>query len=135
MKFVWITPTYRVNIESIFSLQEESKTENPDYIVWQNAYNEYLKTVQRELPPLEIDGELFDPTNESDADSSKIQKYAVELEKKINETISETIGDQPPKYICKYVIITHTGMKINVSQDKYELINNTIDELQNKKEK
>lgn len=131
MNFVWITPTYRVNIESIFSLQRDSKMENPDYLVWQNTYDEYVKTIQRELPPLEIDGEMFDPKDENEATEEKIEKYAVELKKKIDEAL----GPEPPEYVYKYVIITHTGMKVNVSQDKYELINSIIDKIQKEKEK
>lgn len=131
MNFVWITPTYRVNIESIFSLQRDSKMENPDYLVWQNTYDEYVKTIQRELPPLEIDGEMFDPKDENEATEEKIEKYAIELKKKIDEAL----GPEPPEYVYKYVIITHTGMKINVSQDKYELINSIIDKIQKEKEK
>lgn len=131
MNFIWITPTYRVNIESIFSLQRDSKMENPDYLVWQNTYDEYVKTIQRELPPLEIDGEMFDPKDENEATEEKIEKYAVELKKKIDETL----GPEPPEYVYKYVIITHTGMKVNVSQDKYELINSIIDKIQKEKEK
>lgn len=131
MNFVWITPTYRVNIESIFSLQRDSKMENPDYLVWQNTYDEYVKTIQRELPPLEIDGEMFDPKDENEATEEKIEKYATELKKKIDEAL----GPEPPEYVYKYVIITHTGMKINVSQDKYELINSIIDKIQKEKEK
>jgi len=131
MNFVWITPTYRVNIESIFSLQRDSKMENPDYLVWQNTYDEYVKTIQRELPPLEIDGEMFDPNDENEATEEKIEKYANEIKKKIDETL----GPEPPKYVYKYVIITHTGMKVNVSQDKYELINSIIDKIQKEKEK
>lgn len=131
MNFVWITPTYRVNVESIFSLQKESKMENPDYSVWQNTYNEYVETIQRELPPLEIDGEMFDPKDENKATKEKIEKYAAELKNKIDEAI----GPEPPEYIYKYVIITHTGMKINVSQDKYDLINAIIDKIQKEKEK
>lgn len=131
MNFVWITPTYRVNIESIFSLQRDSKMENPDYLVWQNTYDEYVKTIQRELPPLEIDGEMFDPKDENEATEEKIEKYAIELKKKIDEAL----GPEPPEYVYKYVIITHTGMKVNVSQDKYELINSIIDKIQKEKEK
>lgn len=131
MNFVWITPTYRVNIESIFSLQKESKMENPDYSAWQNTYDEYVETIQRELPPLEIDGEMFDPKNENEATKEKVEKYAAELKNKIDEEL----GPEPPEYIYKYVIITHTGMKINVSQDKYDLINSIIDKIQKEKEK
>lgn len=131
MNFVWITPTYRVNIESIFSLQRDSKMENPDYLVWQNTYDEYVKTIQRELPPLEIDGEMVDPKDENNVTEEKIEKYAIELKKKIDETL----GPEPPKYVYKYTIITHTGMKVNVSQDKYELINSIIDKIQKEKEK
>lgn len=131
MNFVWITPTYRVNIESIFSLQRDSKMENPDYLVWQNTYDEYVKTIQRELPPLEIDGEMVDPKDENNVTEEKIEKYAIELKKKIDETL----GPEPPKYVYKYAIITHTGMKVNVSQDKYELINSIIDKIQKEKEK
>ena len=61
----------------------------------------------------------------------KIEKYAAELKNKIDEAI----GPEPPEYIYKYVIITHTGMKINVSQDKYDLINSIIDKIQKEKEK
>ena len=75
MKFVWITPTYRVNIESIFSLQQESPIENPDYITWNNTYNEYLDTLQKELPPLEIDGEMIDPKNDQNIDEEKTNRY------------------------------------------------------------
>ena len=131
MNFVWITPTYRVNVESIFSLQKESKMENPDYSVWQNTYDEYVETIKRELPPLEIDGEMFDPKNENEATKEKVEKYAAELKNKIDEEL----GPEPPEYIYKYVIITHTGMKINVSQDKYDLINSIIDKIQKEKEK
>ena len=105
--------------------------ENPDYLVWQNTYDEYVKTIQRELPPLEIDGEMFDPKDENEATEEKIEKYAIELKKKIDEAL----GPEPPEYVYKYVIITHTGMKVNVSQDKYELINSIIDKIQKEKEK
>ena len=105
--------------------------ENPDYPVWQNTYDEYVETIQRELPPLEIDGEMFDPKNENEATKEKVEKYAIELKNKIDEEL----GPEPPEYIYKYVIITHTGMKINVSQDKYDLINSIIDKIQKEKEK
>lgn len=129
MKFVWITPTYRVNIESIFSLQQESPIENPDYITWNNTYNEYLDTLQKELPPLEIDGEMIDPKNDQNIDEEKTNRYIQELRQKIEESL----GNKPPEFIYKFAIITHTGMKIYVSEDKYKLINSEIDKSQNKK--
>ena len=129
MKFVWITPTYRVNIESIFSLQQESPIENPDYITWNNTYNEYLDTLQKELPPLEIDGEMIDPKNDQNIDEEKTNRYIQELRQKIEESL----GNEPPEFICKFAKITHTGMKIYVSEDKYKLINSEIDKSQNEK--
>ena len=129
MKFVWITPTYRVNIESIFSLQQESPIENPDYITWNNTYNEYLDTLQKELPPLEIDGEMIDPKNDQNIDEEKTNRYIQELRQKIEESL----GNEPPEFICNFAIITHTGMKIYVSEDKYKLINSEIDKSQNEK--
>lgn len=129
MNFIWITPTYRVNVSSIFSLQRESKVENPEYIVWKTNYDEYMKTIQRELPPMEVDGELFDPKDEETVSEEKLDKYAQILKEKL----VESLGKEPPEFIYKYAIVTHTGMKIYVSEDKYEKINKIIDDIQKEK--
>ena len=94
-----------------------------------NTYNEYLDTLQKELPPLEIDGEMIDPKNDQNIDEEKTNRYIQELRQKIEESL----GNEPPEFICKFAIITHTGMKIYVSEDKYKLINSEIDKSQNEK--
>ncbi len=128
MNFVWITPTYRVNIESIFSLQCESEIENPDYDKWQDNYDEYLTTIEKELPPLEIDGNSID-IKEDGISQETIDKYIETLQEKIKASL----GPIPPQFICKYAIVTHTGLKIYVSEDKYNQINEIIDNMQKEK--
>ena len=122
MKFVWITENYRVNIDSIFSL-ENRKIESSEFKRWTAEYNDIVKEYQETLSPLiDEDDNIIELNNESSQED--IEKYSKLLMKKI----IERIGNPPEEFIESCTLILQTGLKVNITKDKYDAINKIIDE-------
>ena len=121
MKFIWLTKNYRINIESIFSLEKQYIV-NPLLKEWVDKYSQLLESYKKNLPPLPDDnGQFHQLTNESNEEDIKLYS---EL---ISEAIYDKIGEKPDEYVIKYVVILSTGIKINIPEDKYNEINKIID--------
>jgi hypothetical protein len=121
MNFVWITENYRVNIESIFSLEHQIN-ESDEYINWKNNYQnlteEYKKTFK---PIIDDDGNIV--TIDNNSSKEEIYNYS----KLIIKEVLKIIGNPPERYSEIYVVILQTGLKIIISKDKFEEINKIID--------
>ena len=124
MRFVWINENYRVNIESIFSL-ERRYVLNEDFKIWAQQYEQLIEEYKTNLPPIkDEEGIVHKVSNNSSQED--IQLYS----KLIKDEIYDKIGEQPNEYNYTYCIILSTGVKVNISQDKYEEINKIIDSKQ-----
>ena len=121
--FVWITNDYRVNISSIFSLQKIECTNNEQINNWSKKYNDFI-SVPENFVELEVDDDVYwSPVSGTHVPDEYIETYA----KKFNDYVESQIGPKPQN-TYKYVIITNTGVKINISKNKFDEINKIIDE-------
>lgn len=123
-KFIWITSTYRINIDSIFSLQEVNMGINPLWEEWNENYNEISDKIwPNDIKEIKIDSEIYNINDiiEDDETYDKIKEI-------IHQKIIEKIGEEPQKYIYEYHCITTTGINVILSKEKYNLINEYIDE-------
>ena len=122
MKFIKLTNNYRINIESIFSL-EHQYLKNKEYDEWKSNYDNLLDAYQKSLIPLKKEnGELLKISENSSEED--IKEYA----QLIAEEIYDKIGEEPEKYKDNYQIILSTGLKISISKDKFDAINNALNE-------
>ena len=128
MNFVWITENYRVNIESIFSM-EHRVFNNPRYGEWKNNYEKLLNSYETSMIPLKKEDGTFLEINKF-SPPEDIKLYA-EL---ITNEIFDKIGPTPDEYTDSYIIILSTGLKIEIVKDKFEAINKMIDKYQEKRE-
>lgn len=121
--FVWINNDYRVNISSIFSLQRIESTDNEQLNNWSKKYNEFI-SVPENFIELEVDnGVYWSPINGAKMPDEYVEIYA----EKFNDYVESQIGPRPQN-TYKYVIITNTGVKVNISKNKFDEINKIIDE-------
>lgn len=112
-KFVWITDDYRVNVDSIFSLQRIKKDETDDHAIWQDKHDIMIANIEDEYKDI-----LTDETKSEKEKTDQIVK-----------DICEDLGPEPEKWEYEYVVITQTGLKITITKDKYDLLNHTIDDI------
>ena len=126
MKFVDITENYKVNIESIFSL-ERRLLPNKEAC---DAYDDNLQRIADEVaaspPDLMCNGEMYNPAFDPDAKTNPL--YDVYAEQ-LKEWMMDRIGEQPPLYIYENYAILSTGLKVQLSDSKYEAIINAIENM------
>lgn len=128
MNFVWLTDNYRVNIESIFSL-EHQYIKNPKYNEWKLKYENLLNSYKSQLIPLKKDdGEFLKLTSNSTKED--IELYA----QLIADEIYDKIGETPDEYNDYYQIILSTGLKIGITKDKFDIINKIIDKIEKRED-
>lgn len=113
IRFVWLNDSYRVNIDSIFSLQRIKRDESDEHARWQEAYDIITGNIQDEFHDV-----LEDPTK---TDQQKIDEVTLEIKK--------LVGPEPDKWDYEYIVITQTGLKISITKDKYDLLNKIIDDI------
>jgi len=120
--FVWITPNYRVNIDSIFSLQKINN-EN-DIIKWNNLYDQIISNPDN-YPDLPIgDNKTWNPVSNVKVSDEEVEKYAEAFE----IWIRQQIGPKPTlTNTC--TIILSTGVKVTINEEKYNEINKIIDKI------
>lgn len=126
MKFVEITENYRVNVESIFSLERR-------IVPNQDACNEYdtrLQEVTEEAasnpPQLMCNGELYSPIYDPNAKTNpQYEEYA----KQLKTWMIERIGEQPPLYVYENYVVLATGLKVQLSDSKYEAILKAVESM------
>ena len=78
-------------------------------------------------------GEILDCEQDVDDEKTYIDRdeFEDDLRDKLSwDEIYDKIGEQPDEYNYTYCIILSTGVKVNISQDKYEEINKIIDSKQ-----
>jgi len=122
MKFVWITENYRVNVDSIFSL-EKRVVKSSEWSNWKTQYNDIVNEYQQSFAPLiDEDNNIIELNNASSQED--IEKYS----KLLMNKIIERIGNPPEEYVETCILILQTGLKINITKDKFEAINKIIDE-------
>jgi len=130
-KFVELAPDYIVNIDCIFSMQKVQKSNIDACNVWDFNYKQHKKIYMENLPDIEIDGKVY----KASEDDEKLTEYA----KAINKKILNEVGNPPESFINECTIITCTGVKIIVNEEKYDAIldyinsNNFIKERLDKK--
>lgn len=119
MHFVWLTDNYRVNLESIFSMEKKYVSDYTNIDNWNSAYDNWFNDII-ENGIHEDDGinKDFDKENISDDDYKFIIDY-----------IKTIIGECPDPYIIEYCIILSTGVKLNIAEDKFLKIQEAIDKL------
>lgn len=114
--FVWLTDNYCVNISSIFSLEKQLRI-NDEFKKWVNDYDKLLNEYKTLMPPLTDDnGIIHELTNESTQED--IYLYS-EL---IKDKIYDKIGEEPDEYEYKYIVILSTGVKVSITEDKFDII-------------
>jgi len=122
MKFIWITENYRVNIDSIFSL-EKRVVKSSEWSNWKTQYNNIVNEYQQSFAPLiDEDNNIIELNHNSNQED--IEKYS----KLLMNKIIERIGNPPEEYTETYILILQTGLKVNITKDKFEAINKIIDE-------
>ena len=117
MKFVWLTDNYRVNLESIFSLEQKYIDNSESVIAWKNSYNDWQTEIYTYgIHNDNIDLDITDIDNISDDNKLIIDNY-----------IKGMLGECPNIYKTEYYIILSTGVKLQIAQDKFFKINEAID--------
>lgn len=117
-KFVELVPDYIVNIDCIFSMQKVRKSNENAYGVWECNYQQHKKIYMENLPDVEIDGKVY----KASEDDEQLNEYA----KAVNQKILNEVGNPPPSVINECTIITCTGVKIIINEEKYDAILNYI---------
>lgn len=119
MKFVNISDDYKVNLDAIFSIERRIIPNREEC----ENYNAKLEQISEEItanPPwLECNGETYNPVHDTNAKENPLYEiYSQELKK----YLYSQIGEQPPLYKYEYYIIMSTGVKLQISQTKYDAI-------------
>ena len=115
MKFIWLTENYRVNIDSIFSL-ERKYIENIEAVkAWYDSYQTWKDDI--------IVHGIHTDTIDIDIDDIDNNHQI------IDSYIKNMIGECPLGYTIEYYIILSTGVKVNISEDKFNVINEAIDSI------
>lgn len=116
-KFIWITPNYRVNIDSIFSMERrESDKPSQEYKEWLNKYEEFLTGINNDNSKFLEYIKGYDNVNHLSTEDI-IKEYAI-----LN------IGN-PPELEYTYWLILCTGITVKLGKDKFEAINRIIDNI------
>ena len=122
MKIIKINDNLKINIEQIYSL-EYSDNRN-DIIQWKNKYDQQLDKFTKDPITLQIsDNKIFKPDFSKENNKEDLKLYSIAL----NNHILSIIG-KSPELVKKYSIILSTGLKVNVSKEIYD----KIDEVFNK---
>ena len=104
----------------ILDITNHCFTEVDDYVI---KYNEFI-SVPENFIELEIDnGVYWSPITGEKMPDEYVEIYA----EKFNDYVESQIGPRPQNSY-KYVIITNTGVKVNISKNKFDEINKIIDE-------
>ena len=120
MKIVVINNNIKINLEQIYAL--ERLTNEAEIKEWENSYNGLLSDFSEDPPYLPIDEEnIYKPEIGKSADSDTLKKYTDAL----NQHIIHIIGERP-QLKEEFRVILSTGLKINVSQDIYNKIDETL---------
>lgn len=121
MKFYWVTDNYRVNLESIFSLEKKYVDNSSAIKDWENAFQYWIDEIKEKgLHTMDYDIEILDDSNINQEDANIIYQYII-----------SNIGEKPKEYEIEYYIILSTGIKVQLSEDKYQKINELIDQKEN----
>ena len=121
MKFYWVTDNYRVNLESIFSLEKKYVDNSSAIKDWENAFQYWIDEIKEKgLHTMDYDIEILDDSNINQEDANIIYQYII-----------SNIGEKPKEYEIEYYIILSTGIKVQLSEDKYQKINELIDQKGN----
>lgn len=114
-KFFWLTDTYRVNIGLIFSLEDKQRDNSIEYDRWYDEYENILDDIKQDENLItEIIKDVQDEPQSI-------------IEETIKQYIFSKIGQEPDKIKHQYYVILENGMKIEISEYKYQLINDIID--------
>ena len=116
--FIELSPGYIVNIDSIFSLQDHEVKDERSASEWQRNYDELRAWYLKELPEIEYEGETLTASDNKEA----LEKYA----KGVHSQIISQIGNPEDSITHEYIIILLTGVKLLITKEKFELINNYI---------
>lgn len=123
MKIVKINDNLKVNIELIYSL--ERNTNQYEINEWLKLRNDLVKSYMDNPPPVMIEQDRWiRPEEGMEISESDLKKYTEGLE----EYIIEALGNKP-QLIESYAIILATGLKVNISKDIYEKIDEYLNNL------
>lgn len=121
MKILKINDNLKINIEQIYSLERTSNQK--DINEWNNLYKDYIDLYSKDPITLQIsEDKIFTPIFGEENDPEDLKLYAAAL----NEHIIDIIGVKP-NYIEHYYILLITGLKINISKDIYDIIDNYLE--------
>ena len=72
MKFYWITDNYRVNLESIFSLEKKYVDNSSAIKDWENAFQYWIDEIKENgLHTMDYDIEILDDSNINQEDAKQ----------------------------------------------------------------
>ena len=75
MKFYWVTDNYRVNLESIFSLEKKYVDNSSAIKDWENAFQYWIDEIKEKgLHTMDYDIEILDDSNINQEDANIIAK-------------------------------------------------------------
>ena len=124
MRFYWVTDNYRVNLENIFSLEKKYVDNSSAIKDWENAFQYWIDEIKEKgLHTMDHDIEILDDSNINQEDANIIYQYII-----------GNIGEKPKEYEIEYYIILSTGIKVQLSEDKYQKINELIDQKENEED-
>lgn len=121
MKILKINQNLKINIEQIYSL--ECVDNKKDINNWNESYKKYIELYANDPISLPItEDRVFMPIMGEQNNEDDLKLYANAL----HNHILTIIGTQP-KLVKKYYILLITGLKINISKDIYDKVNEVLD--------
>ena len=122
MKIVKINDNIKINIEQIYSLQYSDNKNNIDN--WNEKYNQYLNKFTEDPITLQIsDDKVFTPNFHKENNAEDLKLYSIAL----NNHIISIIG-KCPKFVKNYSLILSTGLKVNITKEIYDKVNEIFDQ-------
>lgn len=122
MKIVKINDNIKINIEQIYSLQYSDNKKDIDN--WNEKYNQYLNKFTEDPITLQIsDDKVFTPNFHKENNAEDLKLYSIAL----NNHIISIIG-KCPKFVQNYSLILSTGLKVNITKEIYDKVNEIFDQ-------
>lgn len=118
--FVWLTEDYCVNMSNVFSMQRVRIEQDGLVEKYKEDYERLIKYFSETRPPLLYGDDLEEVEINESSSQEDIKKYSLAVE----SAIMNELGPMPEPYKYEHIIILATGVKVQVTPDKYEMIKN-----------
>lgn len=130
MKIVQITPTQKINIEYIYSLEKNIayKGNENDIKEWNDSLHTLLEEYTKENKELYCIDKYWKPSD-ANGDFSMKNKYFTEYIRQLSELHISENGEKPELIETEYSyeVILSSGVRVNIDKNMYELIGKELD--------